>query len=183
MFPEIGRQFLKDRTEDTLQPEPLEPIPDKNESAIPTAPTDFNVNYHGETYHIEVKGTGQKSDTERRFFLTLDGVPTEILVETLDQVVLTGGAQGAVPAKPRKKTSGRRPQATKEGHVTTSMPGVIVDVLVAEGDQIKAGDPVLITEAMKMETEVQAPISGKVVAINVAKGDSVNPDEALVEIE
>jgi len=36
---------------------------------------------------------------------------------------------------------------------------------------------------MKMETEVQAPISGKVVAINVAKGDSVNPDEALVEIE
>jgi pyruvate carboxylase subunit B len=183
MFPEIGRQFLKERTEGNLQPEPLEPIPDKNESSIPTAPTDFNVNYHGESYHIEVKGTGQKSDTERRFFLTLDGVPTEILVETLDQVVLTGGAMGAVPAKPGKKTSGQRPQATKEGHVTTSMPGVIVDVLVSEGDQIKAGDPVLITEAMKMETEVQAPISGKVVAINVAKGDSVNPDEALVEIE
>jgi pyruvate carboxylase subunit B len=183
MFPEIGRQFLKERTEGTLQPEPLEPIPNKNEAATTTAPTDFNVIYHGETYHIEVKGTGQKSDTERRFFLTLDGVPTEILVETLDQIVLTGGAQGAVPAKPGKRTSRQRPHATKEGHVTTSMPGVIVDVLVAEGDQIKAGDPVLITEAMKMETEVHAPISGKVVAINVAKGDSVNPDEALVEIE
>ncbi len=41
----------------------------------------------------------------------------------------------------------------------------------------------LVTEAMKMETEVHAPISGQVKAVNVAKGDSVNPDEALVEIE
>ncbi|MEN8130727.1 MAG: sodium-extruding oxaloacetate decarboxylase subunit alpha [Pseudomonadota bacterium] len=184
MFPEIGRQFLKDRAEGTLQPEPLEPIPDKSETSPNTAPTDFNVIYHGETYHIEVKGTGQKSDTERRFFLHMDGVPTEILVETLDEVVLTGGAQGAVPTKPGKKSSrGQRPRATKEGHVTTSMPGVIVEVLVKENDKIKAGDPVLITEAMKMETEVQAPIGGKVIAVNVAKGDSVNPDEALVEIE
>jgi pyruvate carboxylase subunit B len=63
------------------------------------------------------------------------------------------------------------------------MPGVIVDVLVKEGDQVSAGDPVLITEAMKMETEVQAPVGGTVKAINVKKGDSVNPDEALVVIE
>ena len=46
----------------------------------------------------------------------------------------------------------------------------------------KAGDPVLVTEAMKMETEVQAPIAGTVAAVHVAKGDSVNPDEALIEI-
>jgi len=183
MFPEIGRQFLNDRAEDALQPESLEPMPDKSGTLPNTAPTDFNVAYHGETYHIEVKGTGQKSDTQRRFFLTLDGVPTEILVETLDEVVLTGGAQGAVPAKTGKKPKGQRPKATKEGHVTTSIPGMIVDVLVKTGDEIKAGDPVLITEAMKMETEVQAPISGKVVAVNVAKGDTVNPDEALIEIE
>ncbi len=38
-------------------------------------------------------------------------------------------------------------------------------------------------EAMKMETDVHAPLSGKVTAVNVAKGDSVNPDEALIEIE
>ncbi|WP_419608710.1 biotin/lipoyl-containing protein, partial [Thiolapillus sp.] len=63
------------------------------------------------------------------------------------------------------------------------MPGTIVDVLVSEGDTIEAGEPVLITEAMKMETEVQAPISGKVTGVFVQKGDAVNPDEALVEIE
>lgn len=63
------------------------------------------------------------------------------------------------------------------------MPGTIVDVLVKVGDEVKAGDPVLITEAMKMETEVQAPIAGKVVAVHVAKGDYVTPDDALIEIE
>ena len=62
------------------------------------------------------------------------------------------------------------------------MPGTIVDVLVKVGDRSKAGDPVLVTEAMKMETEVQAPIAGTVAAVHVAKGDSVNPDEALIEI-
>ena len=51
-----------------------------------------------------------------------------------------------------------------------------------EGDQVKAGQAVLITEAMKMETEVQAPIAGTVKAIHVAKGDRVNPGEVLVEI-
>lgn len=182
MFPEIGRMYLEQRATGNLQPEPLEPVPDKNQEAPSTAPTDFNVLYHGEQYHIEVKGTGQQSDSERRFFLTVDGVPTEILVETLDEVVLTGGHHGALPAKSKGKRGGR-PRATKEGHVTISMPGAIVDVLVQEGDEVEAGAPVLVTEAMKMETEVHAPISGKVVAVNVEKGDSVNPDEALIEIE
>ncbi|MDP3689212.1 MAG: biotin/lipoyl-containing protein, partial [Sulfurimicrobium sp.] len=69
------------------------------------------------------------------------------------------------------------------GHVTTAMPGTIVDVLAQKGAAVKAGDPVLVIEAMKMENEVQAPISGTVVAVFVAKGDSVTPDEALIEIQ
>jgi pyruvate carboxylase subunit B len=63
------------------------------------------------------------------------------------------------------------------------MPGTIVDIMVKVGDKVKAGDPVLVIEAMKMENEVPATIAGTVKAVNVAKGDSVNPDEALVEIE
>ena len=63
------------------------------------------------------------------------------------------------------------------------MPGNIVDVLVKEGDVVKAGQSVLITEAMKMETEIQASINGTVKAVHVAKGDRVNPGEVLVEIE
>ena len=63
------------------------------------------------------------------------------------------------------------------------MPGIIIEVLVDVGDIIEAGTPVLITEAMKMETEIQAPVHGRVTAINVQKGDRVNPDETLIEIE
>ena len=178
MFPEIGRQFLEQRSTGTLKPEPLEP-PSSKEAAAEAAPTEFNLVLHGESFHIKVTGTGHKEQAERHFYLTVDGVPEEVVVQTLDQVVLTGGAQGAV----RATIGGKRPKATKEGHVSTSMPGNIVAVLVKEGEAVTAGQPVLVTEAMKMETEVQAPIAGKVTGVYVSKGDSVTPGEALLEIE
>jgi pyruvate carboxylase subunit B len=112
--------------------------------------------------------------------VSLDGVPEEILVETLSEMVPT--QSGELDSK-RVTKSSRRPKASKEGHVTSSMPGTIVDVVAKVGAKVKAGDPVLIIEAMKMENEVPAPIAGTIKAVNVAKGDSVNPDEALVEIE
>jgi biotin carboxyl carrier protein len=52
----------------------------------------------------------------------------------------------------------QRPRPTHAGCVTTAMPGAIVDVKVKVGDKIKAGDGVLVIEAMKMENEVQAPV-------------------------
>jgi len=178
MFPEIGRQFLEQRAAGTLKPEALEQ-PATKEAVPEAAPTEFNVVLHGESFHIKVTGTGHKEQAERHFYLTVDGVPEEVVVQTLDQLVLTGGAQGAVKAT----IGGKRPKATKEGHVSTSMPGNIVAVLVKEGDMVTAGQPVLVTEAMKMETEVQAPIAGKVTGVYVSKGDSVTPGEALLEIE
>ena len=51
------------------------------------------------------------------------------------------------------------------------------------GDKVKAGDGVLVIEAMKMENEVQSAVSGTVVAVHVAKGDAVTPDESLLEIQ
>ena len=182
MFPEIGREYLEQRTAGTLVPEPLEP----QSSEIPgycVAATEFNVTLHGETYHLKVTGTGHKMQDHRAFFINVDGFPEEVIVEALDEVITSGGNGGSTSARPTASGGSGRPKATKPGHVTTSMPGVIVDVLVAVGDQVEAGTPILITEAMKMETEVQAPVSGTVRAINIEKGDSVNPDEALVEIE
>lgn len=63
------------------------------------------------------------------------------------------------------------------------MPGSIVEVKVKAGDKVNAGDPVLVIEAMKMENEIQAPKSGIVIAVHVKKGDSVTPDETLLEIQ
>ncbi|MFA7094934.1 MAG: sodium-extruding oxaloacetate decarboxylase subunit alpha [Gammaproteobacteria bacterium] len=177
MFPEIGRDFLEKRRSGKIVPEPLEPI--EESSGGKGAATEFNVTLHGETYHIKITGTGHWSRDKRPYYVSVDGIPEEIIVETLEEVFPGGGTE----KNNNRKGGSSRPRATEPGHVTTSMPGTIVDVLVKVGDEVKAGDPVLITEAMKMETEVQAPIAGKVVAVHVAKGDSVTPDDALIEIE
>jgi pyruvate carboxylase subunit B len=183
MFPEIGRKFLEERAAGTLRPEPLTPVveaPAAGAGITPLAPTDFNVTVHGESYHIRVTGVGHKADDLRPYFVSVDGVPEEILIEALAETVPTEA--GLVDTKRVSKGS-KRPKASKEGHVTSSMPGTVVDVVVKVGSKVKAGDAVLVIEAMKMENEVPAPIAGTVKAVNVAKGDSVNPDEALVEIE
>jgi pyruvate carboxylase subunit B len=182
MFPEVGRNFLEERNAGTLQPEEL--LPEAVEQAVeagsPLAPTDFNVTMHGETYHIKVTGVGHKNDEQRPFYLTVDGVPEEILLEALQETVPTEG--GMVDTRRVVKGS-KRPKASKEGDVTSSMPGTIVDILAQEGTEVRAGDPVLVVEAMKMENEIPAPVSGEVRAVHVSKGDRVNPDEALMEIE
>lgn len=67
--------------------------------------------------------------------------------------------------------------------VVAAMPGNIVAILVQLGDRVRAGQGVLVTEAMKMESEIHAPIGGTVAAIHVKKGDRVNPNEVLMEIE
>jgi pyruvate carboxylase subunit B len=168
MFPDQAKVFLEQRRDGTLQPEPLEPVPSGRGGPVSSK---FKITVHGESYDIDVTGANPSGENERRFYMTVDGVPEEIHLESLD-----AGNGG-------ERKSGGRSEATKEGHVTTSMPGNIVDVLVKEGDQVEAGDPVLIIEAMKMETEVKATIAGTVKAVAIAKGDRVVPGEVLVDIE
>ncbi len=63
------------------------------------------------------------------------------------------------------------------------MPGTIVRVPVAEGDQVEVGDVVLVLEAMKMENELYAPVTGTVKAIYVEPGQAVEMNAVLAEIE
>ena len=62
------------------------------------------------------------------------------------------------------------------------MPGTILDVKAAVGDTVKAGQPIVILEAMKMENDIVAPADGKVTSILVKKGDSVNSGDVLATI-
>lgn len=172
MFPDIGRKFLEERAAGTLVPEALLPIPSADGVAVvggQGVPTAFSVDVHGETYQVDITGIGLKTEGKRHFYLSIDGVPEEVVFEASGDFVAEGGQ--------------RRRQAERPGDVSTTMPGNIVEVLVKEGDQVKAGQGVLVTEAMKMETEIQAPIAGTVTAVRVAKGDRVNPGEVLIEIE
>jgi biotin carboxyl carrier protein len=62
------------------------------------------------------------------------------------------------------------------------MPGMIVDYRVKVGDQVKAGDIVVILEAMKMENSLEAPVGGTVKEIYFKKGDTVSKDAVLLSI-
>ncbi|SFI13670.1 pyruvate carboxylase subunit B [Pseudomonas guineae] len=172
MFPDIGRKFLEERAAGSLTPEVLLPIPDAGGVAPAGGegvPTEFVVDVHGESYRVDITGVGVKSDGKRHFYLSIDGMPEEVVFEPLNDFVAGSG--------------NKRKQASAPGDVSTSMPGNIVEVLVKVGDTVKAGQAVLISEAMKMETEIQAPIAGSVTAVHVAKGDRVNPGDVLVEID
>ena len=188
MFPELARTFfLQERTAGMLKPEPLLPIGANLSCESVFAPNEFNVTLHGETYHINISGSGRAGEPQRPFFVTVDGVQEEVIVEALNEVeIFSGGGGGSGKPKSKedsKAASGKRPRPTHPGHIATAMPGVIVDVLAECGKKVKTGDPVLVIEAMKMENEVQAAICGTVVNVWVVKGDSVTPGEALIEIQ
>ncbi len=74
------------------------------------------------------------------------------------------------------------PASAGAGAVLAIMPGKITRVLVQVGQQVRAGDPVCVLEAMKMENELHARQDGVVKAIHVRPGDDVEKDRVLVEI-
>ncbi len=63
------------------------------------------------------------------------------------------------------------------------MPGKIVKILTAIGDQVEVKQPLAIIESMKMENQLSAPGSGKVKAINFKPGDQVDTDSVIIELE
>ena len=63
------------------------------------------------------------------------------------------------------------------------MPGRVVNVLVAVGDEVKADQGIIVVEAMKMENEVKAPKAGKVVEVKVAAGQAVEKGQLMIVIE
>ena len=71
----------------------------------------------------------------------------------------------------------------KANAVKAPLPGVITDILVEVGQEVQAGDNVIVLEAMKMANALQAEKAGKVTAICVKVGESVMEDDALVVIE
>ena len=72
---------------------------------------------------------------------------------------------------------------TAEREVRAPMPGLVLSVLVEPGQQIAAGDGLLVLEAMKMENELRAPAEGVVQTVHVEAGDAVGKNALLIEME
>ena len=110
--------------------------------------------------------------------ITVNGVAYSVSVEE----TAAGAAPVAAPAAPAAPKAPAAPAAAPKaaapagaaGAVTVKapMPGNILDVKVAAGASVKAGDVLVILEAMKMENEIVAPQDGTVASVNVNKGST-----------
>ncbi|HJT21195.1 MAG TPA: sodium-extruding oxaloacetate decarboxylase subunit alpha [Nitrospira sp.] len=182
LFPAIARDFFEAREQGQLVPEPLEHSDPKGPAVageLHLAPAEFNVTVHGETYHVKVSGSGRKTDGRKPYYIRVNDKLEEVSLEPIQEVL--AGVPEAPEAAPGTKR--KRPKPSKAGDVAPPMPGRVVKVLVAREDRVTAGDPLLIIEAMKMESRVPAPIDGKVAAILVEEGENVKTDETLIQLE
>jgi propionyl-CoA carboxylase alpha chain len=113
----------------------------------------------------------EASGVRRRFALTRAGAVHHVSAAGRDHVLVE---------EPRF----REPQAARsEGGLSAPMPGRVVKLLVAEGDECAAGQPLVILEAMKMEHAVKATSPGRVARVLVREGDSVDAGAVLVAVE
>ena len=123
------------------------------------------VKVDGEEYEVELE------KQEGVWNVTIEGKSFSIEIE--------GGSVGySAGSKREKKGRGK-----KSGTISSTIPGKIVSIAVAEGDKVAEGDVVMILEAMKMQNEIQAPLSGTVTAVNCKPGDSIEANSPLVIIQ
>ena len=116
--------------------------------------------------------------------VTVNDVPYVVDVEVaedkpqgLGQIVIGGSA--AAPA-----AAGPAPVAGGSGNsVPAPLAGSVSRIEVAEGDEVTAGQVLLILEAMKMETEITSPKAGKVTKIHVEKGQAIQGGQPLIDVE
>lgn len=125
-----------------------------------------------------------------KYKVTLNGTTYEVEVEKgeailVDEYVAAAPAPAAAPvaAAPAAAPApaAAAPAATAAGEqVTAPMPGTILSVKVSQGEAVKAGQILVILEAMKMENEIVAPRDGTVAQVVVAQGASVDTGAPLV---
>lgn len=121
----------------------------------------------------------------KNFKITVNGTQYDVQVEELE-----GGAAVSAPvpaakaaAPAAKPAAAPAPKGAAGGvKIESPMPGTIVSVNVTAGQAVKAGDILVVLEAMKMENEILAPQDGTVASVDVANGDSVNTGKLLVSL-
>ena len=123
-------------------------------------------------YRITVEGKTYEMDVE---LIGANGAAVKPVAKAAAPVV---AAPKAAPAPVAAK-----PAEVGSGSVVAPMPGTILKVLKATGDAVKAGEVVLILEAMKMENEITAPADGTIGSLNLAEGSTVAGGDLLFDVK
>ena len=124
----------------------------------------------------------------KNYTITVNGTPYNVTVEDANgsaAPVAAAPAPAAAPASapaPAPAAAPAAPAAAGSLSVDAPMPGNILDIKVSNGASVKAGDVLLILEAMKMENEIVAPQDGTVASVNVNKGDTIEAGQTLVSL-
>ena len=123
---------------------------------------------------------GEVSEGEFVIELAGERIPVQVSQISLRTVKPPPATRAKREAKP--KGAKKAAEGVDEG-IRAPMPGRVVEVFVEAGDEVEAGDVVMILEAMKMENELRASAKGKVGKIHVKEGDSVATGDMLIEFE
>jgi len=154
LFPQIGLKFLENRN----NPDAFEPIPSVEEIPTSAASTPAQSSTAPESYAVSVDG------------------------KVFDVVVAPGGdiSQITLPAGDEAMKQSASVSASEA--LNAPLAGNIFKVLVNEGDEVEAGEVVIIMEAMKMETEIRAVNAGTITSLHIKEGDSVTVGQALLSL-
>ncbi len=124
----------------------------------------------GKTLIIKLVSIGEpQHDGTRVMYFELNGQSRELVIQDMTVEVDGSIALKADPSNPNQ--------------IGATMPGTVLKVVVSKGSPVKRGDHLLITEAMKMETTVQAPKDGVVKEVYASAGDAISTGDLLIEIE
>ncbi|MDX1501007.1 MAG: biotin/lipoyl-containing protein [Thermoanaerobaculia bacterium] len=144
----------------------------------------WEVEVAGRTFHVDAAAAGGATRS-----LLIDGRQFEVAARPLGEgryQVSCGGALEEVtvvdPLTHLARRSHRAAAAAGPHRVSCRMPGRIVELMVAVGDQVEKGQGLVVVEAMKMENEIEADAAGRVVEIHVEPGQAVEGGDALLDI-
>jgi pyruvate carboxylase len=125
----------------------------------------------GKTLIVKFLTVGEpQPDGRRVVYFELNGQPREVIVVDKAQ------AGGSVKARPKAEVGNAK-------HVAAPMPGAVVAVVVAPGEEVAAGQKLLTLEAMKMETTLYAQAAGKVAEVLVRPGTPVDGGDLVIRFE
>jgi len=179
LFPLVAKEFFEWREKG----EPYVPeLEEKEEERRENIPVEFVITVHGEQYHVQIAGRGERTQEGRTFFVRLDGRLEEVLLRPVRELSPTEVVSGDLSTL-GTEVKPKRSKPVALGDVASPISGKIVNIKVKPGDEVKEGDVLFVVEAMKMENEVHSPISGVVEEVLAQVGETVNPDEVVVRIK
>jgi biotin carboxyl carrier protein len=156
----------------------------------------YSISVDGKPFEVEISasGNGWQCRLNGREvpieFVALNNTSGSLLINgrsfelrrQSDKEIFIGARKYEVTIEDPRSWQGRkRRESSQTGsqRLTTSMPGKVVRILAREGDEVQAGQGILVIEAMKMQNEIRSPKSGRLQKVMVREGANVNPGEAL----